>query len=346
MDQESEKHLIQDTKPRKKSHHVESFSIEDSLIVSVEVDSEKEILKTDRVKGILLMSISTICFVMTISLCKYAYLINENVNGLDYILFRGSILILFAGCDVLCRRVNVFRFPQEVYASVILRFFTGAIGMALYFYAIKFLPMSQGSVILCINPLISAVLAYLFLKEVLACRDILCLLGAFGGCVLVNISRIGEEGVSPSENHYFIGICLCFISLLFRSTTPVTVRQMSKYVHSIFSPFYFSLGMFCHAMFLLIFCRKHLHFEHYDTTTVLLFTGSTIANYGAQSIMSVAYSYEKATVLAPFTYIITCGLLLIDCVFFGYDFSLLYFVGFCIILFCVMTPLLIKINKE
>ncbi|CAI2373258.1 unnamed protein product [Moneuplotes crassus] len=346
MDQESKKHLIQDIKPRKKSHHVESFSIEDSLIVSVEVDSENEISKADRIKALLLMSISAFCFMLTISLCKYGYLINEKMNGMDYLLFRGTILMFFATLETLYRKVNVFRVPREIYVSVIFRYLTGLVGMALYFYAIKYLPMSQSNVILSISPLITAILAYFLLSEILVGRDILCLIGAFGGAVVVNVSRIGEKGVSESENNYLKGILLIMVSIIFRSTAPVAIRQMSKYVSSIYSPFYFALGLFSHSVFLLTFCRSYLNYEYYNLKTIMLFSGSAFSNYIAQSLMSIAYNYEKATVLAPFSYLVTCGLLLIDCLLFGYDFNIVYFLGFTMILVCVLSPLLFKISKK
>ncbi|CAI2373273.1 unnamed protein product [Moneuplotes crassus] len=346
MDQESEKHFIQDTKTPKKNHHVESFSIEDSLIVSVEVDNENEISKAGRIKALLLISVSTIFFMLTMSFCKYGYLINEKMEGMDYLIFRGTIMMFFATLEALCKKVNVLRVPREIYISVIFRYLTGLIGMALYFYAIKYLPMSQSSVILSICPLITAVLAYFLLSEILVRRDILCLIGAFGGAVVVNVSRIGKKGVSESENNYLKGILLIMVSIIFNSTVPIATRQMAKHVPSIYSPFYFSLGLFSHSVFLLIFCRSYLNFEYYNFKTIMLFSGSAFANYIAQSLMSVAYNYEKATVLAPFSYIVTCELLLIDCLLFGYDFNIVYFLGFTMILVCVLSPLLFKISKK
>ncbi|CAI2376730.1 unnamed protein product [Moneuplotes crassus] len=176
------------------------------------------------------------------------------------------------------------------------------------------------------NPLITAILTYFILKETRICRDILYLIGTFGGIIVINLARIGEKGVSDSENNYLKGLLLTLVGLIFRSSAPVAIKHISKYVHSLCSPFYFSLRMFSHAVLLLIFCREYLYFEHYDLKTVLLFSESSIANYGAQTASSAAYSYEKATVLAPVSYVITCGLLLIDCFLFGYDFNLVFII--------------------
>ena len=59
--------------------------------------------------------------------------------------------------------------------------------------------------------------------------------------------------------------------------------------------------------------------------------------------MSVAYKYEKATVLVPFSYLNILMLLVIDLVVFKYEFKFLYFVGFMLTLIFVLTPIFYKI---
>ena len=206
--------------------------------------------------------------------------------------------------------------------------------------------MSQCSVILSVNPLITLFLAYFLLSEVLHVGDILCLIGAFLGIAIVNITKAKNDSINTYEDKYMTGIYLCVFALIFRAMSPVAMRTLSTKVSSVFSPFYFSLGMFTNAAVIFLFFRDKLHFENYDNTVIFLFSFSSLCNYFFQSLMSLAYRYEKATVLAPLSYFNTLVLLIMDYFMFGYEFTLLYIFGFLTIFVCVLIPILLKFSKK
>mmetsp|Transcript_8551 Transcript_8551/g.9698 ORF Transcript_8551/g.9698 Transcript_8551/m.9698 type:complete len:188 (-) Transcript_8551:246-809(-) len=186
-------------------------------------------------------------------------------------IFRGSVLMIGASTDAIYNRINVFKFPKQTYVAVVIRFLTGLVGIPCFFHAIKYIPMSQGSIILAVNPLISVILAYFFLSEVLHFRNIVLLIGAFLGVFITNLAKSENEHITTYEDKYFLGVILTLIALVFRSSAPVSIRQINLYLPSIFSPFYFSLGMFLNSVFTLLFLRDYLNFEYYDTRTVILF---------------------------------------------------------------------------
>mmetsp|Transcript_16472 Transcript_16472/g.14379 ORF Transcript_16472/g.14379 Transcript_16472/m.14379 type:complete len:149 (-) Transcript_16472:355-801(-) len=148
------------------------------------------------------------------------------MNGFDYMMFRGTICLIVGASEAFYKKVNVFKFPKQTYLSISLRTLTGVIGMPCYFYGLRYLPMSQATIILSINPLISAILSYFFLSEVLHMRDIICLLGAFIGIFITNTTKAENQNTENYSDKYFLGIVLCLIALCFRSTAPVTMRQM------------------------------------------------------------------------------------------------------------------------
>mmetsp|Transcript_16472 Transcript_16472/g.14380 ORF Transcript_16472/g.14380 Transcript_16472/m.14380 type:complete len:94 (-) Transcript_16472:28-309(-) len=93
--------------------------------------------------------------------------------------------------------------------------------------------------------------------------------------------------------------------------------------------------MSVNALITIVFFSDLLNFSFYTWESIILFSLSSLANYAAQTFMSIAFNYEKATVLAPLSYFITAILLLVDCVVFGYQFPLLYYLGFGLIFVCV-----------
>mmetsp|Transcript_9680 Transcript_9680/g.10946 ORF Transcript_9680/g.10946 Transcript_9680/m.10946 type:complete len:147 (+) Transcript_9680:29-469(+) len=146
--------------------------------------------------------------------------------------------------------------------------------MPSFFIAIKYIPMSQANIVLSISPLITAVVAYFILSEILHIRNIIALVGAFVGVFFINISK-AENKVHPmEEDKQTLGMILTFVCLTFHATVGISNRFLVKHVHTVYSPFYFSLGMFLCAFGLILFFRDNLNFEYYDRTTICLFSGS------------------------------------------------------------------------
>mmetsp|Transcript_26229 Transcript_26229/g.23214 ORF Transcript_26229/g.23214 Transcript_26229/m.23214 type:complete len:206 (+) Transcript_26229:395-1012(+) len=204
--------------------------------------------------------------------------------------------------------------------------------MPCFFIALKYLPTSQCHIILSTNPLLNAILAYFVLSEILRVRDIFFLIGAFIGVFIINTTKISNLNIDSYEDYSQFAIILCLISLCFRATAGVSMKQITNHVNSVYSPFYFSIGIFLNAIVLLVFFRDFLNIQFYDSQVILLLGVSSLTNYAAQSLMSLASKYEKATVLAPMSYLTTSMILVVDIVIFQYEFMPLYFVGFVIIL--------------
>jgi len=218
--------------------------------------------------------------------------------------------------------------------------------MPCFFFALKYLPMSKGAIILGIAPLIVSVVAYFLLNEVLHPREIVCLIGAFIGMFIVNATKAENKHANTYDDMYTTGVWLWFFALIFRSSAPISMRYMNKYWTHIYSPFYFSFGMFLAASIIMLFFRSWLNYEYYTISDITLFVISSIFNYAAQTTMSLAFWYEKATVLAPFSYINVSMLLLIDLFLLKYEFKMSYFIGFILILCWVLYPLVIKLYMK
>ena len=81
--------------------------------------------------------------------------------------------------------------------------------MPIYFIGLKYIPTSFGSIIFNINPIIVAVLAFMFLREKLTKIKILTVLGAFFGVAII---VFGKESKSPEYGDLLFGIICSLIS--------------------------------------------------------------------------------------------------------------------------------------
>ncbi|CAI2373173.1 unnamed protein product [Moneuplotes crassus] len=320
---------------------LQSFGIEDEESHNCIEPTEKSLYV--RLKGISIGLFSKIIFIICLTSLKYCYLRYETITGFDYILFRGFLSIISSGIEARYSRVNVFYIPKDIRVGVLLRFLTGMIGIPCFFIAMKYLPTSQCHITLNIYPLMNAILAYFVLSEVLHIRDIFLLFGAFIGAYAINSTESTRQGESPNKDEYKIGITLVLVALIFRSTALVAMRIISRSANSVYSPFYYALGMLTNAVTLLLFFRDHLHFQDYTIGVIFFLSVAALFDYCSQSMMSYASKFEKATALAPLSYATTCLILINDLVLFHYEFKLMYFVGFVIIFVCVLVPILYKI---
>ncbi|CAI2373597.1 unnamed protein product [Moneuplotes crassus] len=325
------------------SYPSKSFEIENhALHPNISSPSKPLFSKT---KGICLGLLSKLIYIICLASLKHCYLSYEQINGFDFILFRAFLSIISSGIEARYSKVNVFYVPEGIRICVIVRFISGIIGFPCFFIAMKYLPTSQCHITVSIYPLLNAIFAYLFLKEILHIRDICLLFGAFVGAYIINSTESTREGEGFSEEVYKFGIMLLIVALIFRSTGLVTMRIISKSANSVYSLFYYALGMLTNAVTLLLFFRDHLNFQHYTIGVIFFLSVASIFDYCSQSMLSYASKFEKATVLAPLSYVTACLILINDLVLFHYEFEPMYFLGFVIIFICVLVPIVYKIYQ-
>lgn len=288
------------------------------------------------------MMIANLCFWGATFFCKLALVGNTHLNGFDYMIPRGIALLATSFWDVIISKINIFNVNRSGLKLLITRSFIGAVGMPWYFIALKYLPMSQASIIANFAPLIVPVLAYFALDEKLGFTNIIPLITGFGGCVLISITKPHNSTHKTFNDMYYIGIVLCVVALLARSLVPVTLRLLSTHLHPIYAPVYFSVGVFLSGMVCLIVSPSSFNFGFWTKREIFLFFISGIWNYGEQRFVTIAMKYGKASILVSLTYLNIALMLVIDLVYFKYEFEMIYFIGFIVIIASVLTPIAVK----
>lgn len=188
--------------------------------------------------------------------------------------------------------------------------------------------------------------AYYFLKENLTKYDIIAVLGAFVGVLVMNINNTDSSKIDTSSSLALIGICLCAFSTFLGTGVTLSIRLMNKHLHYLMNPSYFAFTLFAMSMVLLVVKPDIYNFKYYSKMDVLWFVLSGLVHYSAQTVTSVAYKYEEASKIAPLSYTIGIFLFISDIFIFGYQFSYSDAGGVVMVIGFLLLPILIKLRKH
>ncbi len=115
----------------------------------------------------------------------------------------------------------------------------GFFGLLCVFYALTRLPLADATVIQYTNPVFTALLAALFLREALTKRDVLGLLLSLTGVVLV-----AQPGFLFGESAYSLDLVAVLVALagaVFSAIAYVSVRKLRETEHHLVVVWYFPL---------------------------------------------------------------------------------------------------------
>ncbi len=122
---------------------------------------------------------------------------------------------------------------------LVFRGLAGFLGLLCIFYALTKLPLADATVLQYTNPVFTAILAALFLKEAMDRREALGLVFSLGGVVLVAQPSFLFGVATDSLDLFAVGIAL--LGAAFAAIAYVTVRQLRETEHHLVVVFYFPL---------------------------------------------------------------------------------------------------------
>lgn len=128
------------------------------------------------------------------------------------------------------------------------RLVTAGIGFSAFYIAFTFTKTSEVLIIHSLNPMIAAIIAYLFLKERVAMLESVLFITAFCGVVILALSK--NEATDEIFPNKIVGIFLAFLGGLMAGITYNIIRKMNMTLHMIYSPFYNAIsGVFVVIIF-------------------------------------------------------------------------------------------------
>ena len=166
--------------------------------------------------------------------------------------------------------------------------FAGTVTNYFMIYAISIIPLVEITLILCLGPLISALLAYYLLRERLQRIEIVCLLIAFVGVIVLiladqnvivtdtagtptsSMANIAEEAKSKLE--HFLAYLFIILIPFIMGYGFITIRYM-RYLHPNIPGFYTS-GTQMIIMYIFVACtgRNYSWLSNFDTIEFVMFT--------------------------------------------------------------------------
>ena len=92
----------------------------------------------------------------------------------------------------------------------------------------QYLPLSVFFIVMNVTPFLVAILACLWLKEKISIVEVFCMIGAFGGILLVSLTKPVEEEVDDESGSdtYNIGLLCALGSAFCVAITLVTTRKL------------------------------------------------------------------------------------------------------------------------
>ena len=227
------------------------------------------------------------------------------------------------------------------------RWLVELIGKYAYFIGLKYIPVSKASIIINTNPLVVVPIAYFLLKEVLTKLQIIALIGAFLGVVVLSYNK--NEGLNGEDEYYYLGIALALLWWLCTAGVNIKLRVLGPHVHPGLSPVWYSISTIISVIGFLTFYPSIYNFSEYTIYDFTWFTLSGILIYVGLHFMSLAFKYEDAAFVSSFQYLNVIILTVFDIGVFHYSFSLTDIIGFVILWLWVCAPIIADIyyhNKE
>ena len=162
--------------------------------------------------------------------------VGQRLPSAEMVLARSVVaLVLSYG---MLRRAGVVPWGHRK-GLLVFRGLAGFMGLLCIFYALTKLPLADATVLQYTNPVFTAILAALFLKEAMDRREALGLVFSLGGVVLVAQPSFLFGVATDSLDLFAVGIAL--LGAVFAAIAYVTVRQLRKTEHHLVVVFYFPL---------------------------------------------------------------------------------------------------------
>jgi drug/metabolite transporter (DMT)-like permease len=182
--------------------------------------------------GLRYMAISAFFFSIMALLVKVA---GERLPSQEIVFFRSFLVLIFA--YIMIKRAGLSAWGTNK-KLLIVRGVTGFLALSCFYYAVTHLPLADATLIMYSNPLFTAVLAAVFLKERLTRVDIAGVFVSLLGVVLISEPSFlfgGESRLDPFD----VGIGLC--GAIFAAISYVIVRKLRETEDPLVVVFYFPL---------------------------------------------------------------------------------------------------------
>lgn len=162
---------------------------------------------------------------------KIVLYMGDSMSSYEIALFRSVFNLLASSVYLLVGRQNLIDKIDATNRHILLvRCLSGSVCFLAFVVAIEYIPLSVYFVIMNATPFFIALLACLWLREMITKIEIATMIIAFGGILLVGMSKLKYETEDEVEKenlyHYNIGLVVAFICVIGNGVTVVATRRL------------------------------------------------------------------------------------------------------------------------
>ncbi|KAG7492783.1 hypothetical protein MATL_G00017860 [Megalops atlanticus] len=186
--------------------------------------------------------------------------------------------------------------PKGKRIYLFLRGFLGSNAMILLYYAVQQMPLADATVIVFSNPVFTAVLAWIFLKEKCTIWDFVFTIFTLTGVILIARppflfgSRV--SGIEGDYQNHIKGTIAAFMGAVGAACTFVVLRKMGKSVHYYLSVWYYAvIGFIEYVITMFVIDEWTVPYCGWDRWILMLIGVLGIAG---QTFLTKALQLEKA----------------------------------------------------
>lgn len=222
------------------------------------------------------------------------------------------------------------------------RAFLGLSAMYLWFSALKYLQLPDATAISYAMPLITVVLAYFILKEVIRIYRWTAVIVGFLGVFIILLPTLGR---TPTQTNFaLIGSMMAFASTILMAFAMIYVRRMAQIERTSTIVFWFSASSTIIALFTIPFGWVMPSFGELLLLILIGLSGGL-----GQILVTQSYRYADASTLAPFDYTSMIWAVIFGWFIFGEFPSWQVVLGSCIViaagLFVIYREHRLRINR-
>ena len=237
--------------------------------------------------GILLKFSSVSLFGIMSALAKY---IGGAIPVGEIVAVRSGIGIVAIGL-IVWRTQNLQLLRTANWRSHVLRSSMGTLAMATWFVSLNLAPIADATAMVYAGPLFATLLAAPLLREHITLPRWLAVALGFGGVLIMTGSHLAHADALSA------GLLFALLCALFSALSTTFLRQMSRTEHALTTTFYFSLTSTVGAA-----ATGAWGWPMPNTTQWIFLVLIGLLGTSAQFLMSAAFRYAEASVIAPIEY--------------------------------------------
>ncbi|XP_041697431.1 solute carrier family 35 member G1 isoform X2 [Coregonus clupeaformis] len=219
----------------------------------------------------------------------------DGVHAVEISAIRCFFQMLFV-MPMLIYHKTGFLGPRDKRVYLVMRGFLGSNAMILLYYAVQQMPLADATVIMFSNPVFTALLAWIFLKEKCTIWDCVFTVFTLAGVIMIArppfIFGARIEGIEGDYTNHLKGTIAAFGGAIGAACTFVILRKMGKSVHYYLSVWYYAVIGFIECVItLFILGEWTIPFCGRDRWILMLIA---ILGIAGQTFLTKALQIEKA----------------------------------------------------